>query len=142
MVEIKADYDKDPDNWRILRGRDSNQHINTFIAHSDKKLWQMKTEWKNPYTPLGIGSCVKRNLNDEIQQQFEFGSDIPISEVYQNDKNFIIAFGLGKYSQNSTNELRNLLIQDVPGYGKNIEKEFNLELQKLLKKEQLFDHYL
>lgn len=142
IAEIKSDFDKDPNNWRVLRGKDTNLHHNTFIAHADKKLWQLKTEWKNPYTPLGVGTCVKRNLNDEIQQLFEQGTDIPISEIYPNKDNFIIALGLGKYSQSSTNQLGELLSQDVPGYGKKIVKEFNLEMQKILRKEQLFNHYL
>ena len=142
MAEIKSEYDKDPYNWRILRGKDSNQHISTFIAHEDKKLWQLKTEWKNPVMPVGIGKCVKRNLNDEIHEIMKIGTDLPIHEIYPNKDNFIIALGYGKYSQTSTNQLRELLSQDVPGYKNSIEKELNFELRKILYKEQLLNHYI
>jgi hypothetical protein len=142
MTEIKCDYDKDPYNWRILRGKDSNQHMSTFIAHDDKKLWQLKTEWKNPVMPIGIGKCVKRNLNDEIQELMKTGTDLPIHEIYPDKDNFIIALGYGKYSLKSTNRIRDLLFQDVPGYKNKIEKELNLEFRKILSKEQLFKHYI
>jgi hypothetical protein len=142
MLEIKREFDRDPYTWRILRGKDSNQHITTFIAHDDKKLWQLKTEWKNPVTPIGIGSCVKRNLDDEIQQLMSIGTDLPIHEIYPSKENFIIALGLGKYSQTSTNQIRELLHQDIPGYGKKIERELNIEFQKILHKEQLLHHYV
>lgn len=142
MTEIKHEYNKDPYNWRVLRGKDPDQHITTFIAHSDKKLWQLKTEWKNPLTPIGIGECVKRNLNDEIEELMNTGCDLPIHEIYPIKKNSLIAFGLGKYSQSSTNQMKELLLQDIPGYGSKLEGEFDLELQKLLKREQLFNHYI
>ena len=142
MSEIKGKYDKDPDNWRFLRGKDSQNHITTFIGHDDKELWQLKTEWKNPVTPLGIGKCVKRNLNDEIAELMKTGTDIPIHEIYPNKESFLIALGFGKYSQASTNKIRDILTQDIPGYNSKIEMELNLEFQKLLNKEQIFNHYL
>ncbi len=142
MSEIKREYDKDSYNWRILRSRDSQNHILTFIAHDDKKLWQLSTEWKNPVTPIGTGRCVKRNLNDELQALMRTGIDIPIHEIYPNDDNFLIALGLGKYSQSSTSKIRDILRQDIPGYTTKIERELNLEFQKILQKEQLFNHYL
>ena len=142
MADIKSEYDDDPNNWRILRGKDNRQNTVSFIAHDDKKLWQLKTDWKNPVTQVGIGSCVKRNLNDEIQQLMTRGTDLPIHEVYSNKDNLIIALGLGKYSQTSANQLTDLLSQDVPGYAKNIDKKFNLELDKIFKKEQLYSNYI
>ena len=141
MADIKGEYDKDKHNWRILRGKDSRQHINTYIAQDDKKLWQIKTELKNPLQPIGFGSLVKRNLNDEIGEIMNKGTDLPIHEVYPNNKNLIIAFGLGKYSQKSTNDLGKVL-RDTTGYNKKVEQNINTEFEKLLKKEQLFDHYI
>ena len=142
MSEIKLEFDKDPYNWRILRGKDSREHTATFIAHDDQKLWQLKTEWKNPVTPVGIGKCVKRNLNDEIQEIMNTGTDLPIREIYPNNDNFIVALGLGKYSQKSTHKMSDLLRQDIPGYRSKIEKELNLEFQKILRNEQIFNHYV
>ena len=92
MSEIKTEYDKDPYNWRILRGKDSRQHINTFIAQDTKKLWQIKTELKNPIQPIGFGGLVKRNLNDEIGEIMSRGTDLPIHEVYPNNENLIDLF--------------------------------------------------
>ncbi len=140
MKEIIADYNQDPLHWHILRSRDSKNHMDTFISHADQKLWQLKTEWKTPMMPIGIGKCVKRNLNDEIQELMEQGSDLPITEVYPNNENIIITLGLGKYSKPSTKQISKIL-QDSAGYPRKIEKEFNFELEKILKKEQLLNHY-
>jgi len=142
MTDIKNEYDDDPLHWRILRGKDCHNLTTTFIAHDDKKLWQLNTELKNPMTPIGVGACVKRNLNDEIHQLLNTGTDLPIQEIYPNKTNFVVALGLGKYSQSSTELLKDILRQDNSHYSKKIEKEFNSELQKILKKEQLFNHYL
>jgi hypothetical protein len=144
MSEIKLEFDADPYNWRILRGKDHNRYLHTFIAHDDKKLWQIKSEWKNPLTSIGIGCCVKRNLNDEISDLMSTGTSQPIHEIYPNDKekNLIIAFGMGKYSPDSITQITDLLHQDIPGYSKKIENEINFEFQKLLYKEQLLNHYL
>jgi hypothetical protein len=101
----------------------------------------MKTEWKNPVTPIGFGKCVKHNLNDEIQELMHEGSDLPIHEIYPNRENSIIALGLGKYSEPSTNQLKRILL-DTPGYPNKFERNLNLELEKILKKEQLLNHYL
>ena len=142
MNEIKLEYDNDRYNWRFLRSKDSNNHLNTFISHDDKKLWQLKTEWKDPVTPIGFGQCVKRNLNSEITELMNTGMDIPIHEIYPNKKNILIALGFGKYSKSSTDNIRELLIDDIPGYTTKIEGELNIEFQKLLYKEQLFNHYI
>jgi hypothetical protein len=140
MKEIIAEYNQDPLHWHMLRSKDSRNHINTFISHDNKKLWQLKTEWKTPMVPVGIGKCVKRNLNDEIQDLMQKGSDLPISEFYPNNNNVIITLGLGKYSKPSTDKISKIL-QDSAGYPRKVEKELNLELEKILKKEQLLDHY-
>jgi hypothetical protein len=142
MAEIKTEYDKDHNNWRILRSRDSNHHINTFIAQSDKKLWQMKTELKNPLTPIGSGCCVKCNLNDEIEELMNTGSDMPIHEVYPNKRNLLIALGIGKYSESSIIRLKDILKDDIPGYKSKIEDEMNSDFRKILKDEQLLNHYI
>lgn len=142
MSEVKQEYDKDPTNWRILRGKDKENHLVTFIAHADKELWQLKTEWKTPVRPIGIGKCVKRKLDDEIQGLLNKGTNLPIHEIYPNKENSIIALGFGKYSQDSTDQLKELLKQDISNYTSNIENKLNLEFKQLLKKEQLLNHYL
>ena len=53
MFEIKKKYDKKPENWRVLRGRDKRGHYDTYILGCDS-LWYMKTEWKTPYQPIGV----------------------------------------------------------------------------------------
>lgn len=142
MLDIKQEFDKDPYHWHILRGRDSKAHTNTFVCHEDKKLWQFKTELKNPLTPIGVGTCVKRNINDELQELMNTGTNVPIHEVYPNKDNFVVAMGLGKYSQDSTNQLKDILTQDIPKYGERVENKIDMEFQKILKKEQLLHHYI
>ena len=142
MLEIKLKYDQDPEDWRILRGRDEYGHYDTYVAQGDKELWHMKTEWKNPVLPIGVGRAVKRNLNDEILKLMSTGTNLPIHELYPDSEKLIIALGIGKYSQESTTELTRLLRQNRPSYARKVEPELNLELNRIIHQEQLYKHYI
>lgn len=137
MFEIKKKYDKKPENWSILRGRDKRGHYDTYILGAEV-LWHMKTEWKTPYQPIGVG----RKINDFPEKVRhiveEEGEYFPIGEIYPQAKNSaLIAIGIGKYSPIATNSLKRIISgQDV------LEEKMNRELKKLLKKEEMMKEYI
>ena len=137
MFEIKKKYDKKPENWSVLRGRDKRGHYDTYILGAEV-LWHMKTEWKTPYQPIGVG----RKINDFPEKVRhiveEEGEYFPIGEIYPQPKNSaLIAIGIGKYSPDATNRLEKI----VSGQ-KNLEGKLNKELNKLLKKEEIMKEYV
>jgi hypothetical protein len=137
MFEIKKKYDKKPENWSVLRGRDKRGHYDTYILGAEV-LWHMKTEWKTPYRPIGVG----RKINDFPEKVRhiveEEGEYFLIGEIYPQPKNSaLIAIGIGKYSPTATNSLKRIISgQDV------LEEKMNRELKKLLKKEEMMKEYI
>lgn len=135
--EIKKEYDKDKEGWEVLRGRDSRGHYDTYIL-GPNSLYQMKTELKNPYKPIGVGSKILKSPDEEIRKNFK-GKPFPFSELYQHkEKATIIALGIGKYSQSSSKKLKNIISTQQ----EKLDAKLNKELQKLLDKEGMFKEYL
>ncbi len=52
--EIIKAYNKDPEDWRVLVGRDSGRHLSVLISHGEE-LWIVKEEQINPYKSVGYG---------------------------------------------------------------------------------------
>lgn len=138
MLEIKLKYDQKPEGWRILRGRDQNGHYDTYVAQGDQDLWHLKSEWKNPYTQLGVGTKVARKIDEEIDSILNTGETLPIHEIYPQRENVIIALGLGKYSHNSIDQLNNI----VSPKNDKLEYDMNKQLDKLLNKARFYQSYI
>ncbi len=138
MLEIKQRYDQEPKAWRILRGRDQNGHYDTYVAQSDQDLWHVKSEWKNPYTQIGVGTKIARKIDDEIDGILSTGVTHPIHEIYPQRESFIIAIGLGKYSTDSTEKINNIVSDEH----EKLEFDLNTQLDKLLKKEGFYQSYI
>lgn len=137
ILDIKKEFDKNNEDWEILRGKDSRGHLDTFILGPDS-LYQMKSELKNPYQPIGVGSKVLKSPDDDIRKKFE-GRPFPFSEIYpQKEKASIIALGIGKYSKDSSKDLKSL----ISSQQEKLDMKMNKELRKLLDKEQMFKEYL
>jgi hypothetical protein len=136
MREIKEEYDKNTENWRVLRGKDKRGHYDTFVYGSDK-LWHLKTEWKTPYAPVGVGERIEE-FSDKVEKIItQKGEYFPIGEIYPQAKNeAIIAIGIGKYSPKATKELK-----DVIRGQSALENKLSMQLNKLLKREQLLKEY-
>jgi len=137
MFEIKKKYDKKSENWSVLRGRDKRGHYDTYILGCDS-LWHMKTEWKTPYQPIGVGRKIDdfpEKVRHIVEEEGEY---FPIGEIYPQTKDAaLIAIGIGKYSPDATNRLEKI----VSGQ-KNLEGKLNKELNKLLKKEEIMKEYV
>ena len=53
--EIIKSYDNDPEDWRVLVGRDTGRHLSVLISHGEE-LWIVKEEQINPYKSVGYGA--------------------------------------------------------------------------------------
>lgn len=53
--EIARLYEKDPEGWRILVGRDPSGFYDALISHGTE-AWQVKEYQVNPYKFVGFGS--------------------------------------------------------------------------------------
>ena len=109
MEDIRKEYESKKDGWQILRGRDSYGHYDTFIARDTNDLWHLKSEFKNPYRPIGVGRKVTSRLDDEFEDLLSKGEPLPIGEMYPRDSGVIFALGLGRFSTESTKEISGML---------------------------------
>lgn len=53
--EIAGLYDKDPQDWRVLLGKDKFGFYDVLISHGTR-AWQVKEYMVNPYKFVGLGS--------------------------------------------------------------------------------------
>ena len=53
--EIARLYDKNPEGWRVLVGRDKSGFYDALISH-ETEAWQLKEYQVNPYKFVGLGS--------------------------------------------------------------------------------------
>jgi hypothetical protein len=138
IAEIKLCYDRDPLGWKMLRGRDNKGHYNTYITNSNS-LWQMKTEFKTPYQPKGVGIKINDKLDPEIEMLMQEGDALPFGEIYQQEKaNPIFAMGIGRYSKPAANELKSI----ISSKNEELERALSLSLDKLLHREGICKDYL
>ncbi|MFX1541002.1 MAG: hypothetical protein ACFFBX_09510 [Promethearchaeota archaeon] len=105
LMEMKKRYDKDQQGWRVLSGRADRGLYDTFILHRDR-LWQMKTEPVNPFEVIGVGSVHRRvdeSLHNRIMQE---GKPFFFQIAAPQRKGVVLAQGIQRYSDDSTNRLR------------------------------------
>lgn len=55
--EIARLYDKDPQGWSVLVGKDRAGFFDVLISHG-KEAWQVKEYQVNPYKFVGLGSRI------------------------------------------------------------------------------------
>lgn len=138
VAEIKECYDQEPIGWKMLRGRDRAGHYDTYVM-SRKSLWQLKTEFKNPYQPKGVGAKIADNPNQEIDILMQKGDALPFSEIYTQPKNVpIFALGIGRYSPKATNELKAI----ISSKQEKLERNLSESLDRFLHREGLCKDYI
>jgi hypothetical protein len=71
--EIARLYEKNPEGWRVVVGRDRSGFFDALIAHGTE-AWQVKEYQVNPYKFVGLGSRLP-NLSSGplIPQEHPFG---------------------------------------------------------------------
>jgi hypothetical protein len=138
IAEIKVQYDQNPMGWKMLRGRDRAGHYDTYIMNRNN-LWQMKTEFKNPYQPTGIGAKIKDPPKNEIEILMQEGDVLPFGEIYPQHKSHpIFAMGVGRYSPNATIKLKTL----ISSKHEELEKNLSDNLDRFLHREGICKDYL
>ena len=71
--EIARLYDKNPEGWRVLVGRDRSGFYDALISHGTE-AWQLKEYQVNPYKFVGLGSRLPNfNAGPSIPQEEPFG---------------------------------------------------------------------
>ncbi len=55
--EIAKRYDKDPQGWNVLVGKDRAGFFDVLISH-EREAWQVKEYQVNPYRFVGLGSRI------------------------------------------------------------------------------------
>ena len=138
ISEIKECYDQEPVGWKMLRGRDRAGHYDTYIKNT-KKLWQLKTEFKSPHRPAGVGIKISDNPEKEIDMLMEVGEVLPFGEIYRQRKSHpIFTVGVGRYSHSATNELKSL----ISTKNDKLERNLSESLERFLHREGLCKDYL
>jgi hypothetical protein len=138
IAEIKVQYDQDPLGWKFLRGRDNKGHYDTYLMNR-RSLWQMKTEFANPYSPKGVGLKVMDRPGEEIEFLMEKGEALVFGELYKQQKGHpIITTGIGRYSPKATKELSGI----ISDRQKTLERDLSESLNRLLHREGLYKEYL
>ena len=71
--EIARLYDKDPQGWNVLVGKDSAGFFDVLISHQ-KEAWQVKEYQVNPYKFVGLGSRIPNLPFDPLaSNEHQFG---------------------------------------------------------------------
>ena len=71
--QIARQYEKDPEGWRVLVGRDPSGFYDALISHGTE-AWQVKEYQVNPYKFVGLGSKLPNLTSGPlIPQEHPFG---------------------------------------------------------------------
>jgi hypothetical protein len=68
--EVSRLYDKDPQGWRVLVGRDRAGFYDMLFSHG-KKAWQIKEYQVNPYKSVGLGAKLS-SIPDQVLTSSEY----------------------------------------------------------------------
>ncbi|MFQ6050498.1 MAG: hypothetical protein ACE5K4_02280 [Candidatus Hydrothermarchaeota archaeon] len=79
MDEIVRKYNKKPEGWGVLVGKDERGYSNIFIS-SLEESWHIKTETINPYKSVGFGARTDRDYIKKITEKFPSYGFRPISK--------------------------------------------------------------
>jgi hypothetical protein len=105
----------------------------------------MKTEFRNPYQPIGVGVKIEDIQLDVVRVAMkEKGELFPFGEIYRplslksKAIQSIVALGIGKYSSDATSKLKSIISSKQA----ELEIDLNRKLQKLLDREGMFKEYI
>lgn len=71
--EISRLYDKDPQGWRVLVGKDNSGFYDVLISHG-REAWQVKEYQVNPFKFVGLGSKLPSSTPvPSISNEHPFG---------------------------------------------------------------------
>lgn len=79
MEEILKKYNKKPEGWGVLVGRDDRGYKNVFISGLEES-WHIKAESVNPYKSVGFGAKTDKDYINKITDKFPSYGFRPVSE--------------------------------------------------------------
>lgn len=115
IKKLKKEYDKDPNDWRVIGSRDDQGNTDTFITKKPNAYW-LKSKMLSPYSSLTMGTIV-RNIDRDIEEEVRKGKTLSPNEMFRlfgmvvpikKDQN-IVAAGIEKYSQQHGNYLKKII---------------------------------
>ena len=115
IKKMKKEYDKDPNDWRVIGSRDDQGNTDTFITKKPNAYW-LKSKMLSPYSSLTMGTIV-RNIDRDIEEEVRKGKSLSPDEMFRlfgmvvpikKDQN-IVAAGIEKYSQQHGNYLKEII---------------------------------
>ncbi|MBA7565150.1 hypothetical protein ES708_06825 [subsurface metagenome] len=115
IKKMKKEYDKDPNDWRVIGSRDDQGNTDTFITKKPNAYW-LKSKMLSPYSSLTMGTIV-RNIDRDIEEEVRKGKTLSPNEMFRlfgmvvpikKDQN-IVAAGIEKYSQQHGNYLKKII---------------------------------
>ncbi|GAH43168.1 hypothetical protein ES705_15595 [subsurface metagenome] len=115
IKKMKKEYDKDPNDWRVIGSRDDQGNTDTFITKKPNAYW-LKSKMLSPYSSLTMGTIV-RNIDRDIEEEVRKGKTLSPNEMFRlfgmvvpikKDQN-IVAAGIEKYSQQHGNYLKEII---------------------------------
>ena len=113
VKEMKKEYDKDSNDWRVIGSRDRDGNSDTIISKKPNHFW-LKSKQLSPFSALSMGSVV-RNLDRDIDEKMGkkmspdemlrfFGMVVPVKA-----NKSIIAAGIERYSQERGDYLKKII---------------------------------
>jgi len=129
IKKLKKEYDKDPNDWRVIGSKDEHGNTDTFITKKPNAYW-LKSKMLSPYSSLSMGSII-RNIDRDIDESLGIGKNLSPNDLLRlfgmivpikKDQN-IVATGIEKYSQTHGDYLKKIIS----------ERDANLEYQMVRK---------
>ncbi len=119
--KIIKKYNSNPNNWRMIFGKDNHGHYNTAIAQ-DSELWLIKEEQINPYKFVGYGTKISTDKSLlEGMAPYTFGLR-PLSEKQIEDLITMI-----NYDNNKLREVFSDILNAKPVSLNNVDSHLTLQ---------------
>ena len=74
IKKLKKEYDKDPNDWRVIGSKDEHGNTDTFITKKPNAYW-LKSKMLSPYSSLSMGSII-RNIDRDIDESMGIGKNL------------------------------------------------------------------
>jgi len=136
IKKLKKEYDKDPNDWRVIGSTDEHGNTDTFITKKPNAYW-LKSKMLSPYSSLSMGSVI-RNIDRDIDESLGIGKKLTADEMLRlwgmvvpvkADQN-IVAAGIEKYSQQHGDYLKKIIGERNANLGPQMVKRIDEEFTK------------
>ena len=136
IKNLKKEYDRDPNGWKVIGSMDKDGNSDTFITKKPNAYW-LKSKMLNPNSSLSMGTIV-RNIDKDIDEASGKGKALSPDEMLRlfgmivpikKDRN-IVASGIEKYSQHHGDYLKKIIGERDSNLGHQMVKRIDEEFTK------------